>query len=465
MSLTHCIAVFAWTVSKATVMHVFVTASDLLNAWSYFFLRLWFVIMEIEALRFDCIFGSLSVSDCTVHWALLPDSLTLLCTLRVSNRCLRSTLCLTSSWLVHLRCSTLHCATRWSLEEPLWEDCTDFHSSTSDDCWIADWRSLLSAYGTAQWQVQHVVTEIDEIPSHCDSRGRCHWPSGTVPWSEAASLQLHSHWVWALQHCDCPFSHHGLMLKGLPLANDHSKPTVMFAVRQSIRTAITISGRISPELFTNAQVNCWYTARSALLRLLQMHWASSDWWATGWTTAFGMHQSLTDQDHWTDCPQCWCCGDLCHWSWAPSTADFQPSLVGSLPVHWFTGWGLCLHWSWTVIRCGISTELRTLNQLSEVWHELNGTVPFGLRCRRLLGHLVLPVSVLKKFGTPLRHSHCISIYGTDDDTIENTQAAVSTGTAKKYKITVDGITDSITASLWKWKFLRTESCTERCTVF
>jgi len=60
--------------------------------------------------------------------------------------------------------------------------------------------------------------------------------------------------------------------------------------------------------------------------------------------------------------------------------------------------------------------------------------------------LVLPVSVLK-FGTPLRHSHCISIYGTDDDTIENTQAAVSTGTAKKYKITVDGITDSITASL------------------
>ena len=74
MSLTHCIAVFAWTVSKATVMHVFVTASDLLNAWSYFFLRLWFVIMEIEALRFDCIFGSLSVSDCTVHWALLPDT-------------------------------------------------------------------------------------------------------------------------------------------------------------------------------------------------------------------------------------------------------------------------------------------------------------------------------------------------------------------------------------------------------
>ena len=49
----------------------------------------------------------------------------------------------------------------------------------------------------------------------------------------------------------------------------------MFAVPQSVGTAIITAGRISPELFTNAQVNCWYTARSALLRLLQMHWASS----------------------------------------------------------------------------------------------------------------------------------------------------------------------------------------------
>jgi hypothetical protein len=89
----------------------------------------------------------------------------------------------------------------------------------------------------------------------------------------------------------------------------------------------------------------------------------------------------------------------------------------------------------------------TLNQLAKVRHELNGTVPFGLHCRGLLGHLALPVSVLKKFGTPLRHSHRISIYGTDDDTTENTQAVVSTGTAKKYKITVDGITESITVEM------------------
>jgi hypothetical protein len=97
------------------------------------------------------------------------------------------------------------------------------------------------------------------------------------------------------------------MLKGLPLANDQSKSTVVFAVPQSVGTAIITAGRISPELFTNAQVNCWYTARPALLRLLQMHWASSITLTDEQLAEplfFGAHQSLTDKDHWTHCAQC-----------------------------------------------------------------------------------------------------------------------------------------------------------------
>ena len=144
-------------------------------------------------------------------------------------------------------------------------------------------------------------------------------------------------------------------------------------------------------------------------------------------------------------------GDHCHWSWAPSTVDFQPSMVGSLPVHWFTEWGLCLHWSRTVIWCGISTEAHTE---STVWRSTRAEWNCAIWTALPWSAWTFgPSNFRKKFGARLRHSHRISIYGTDDDTTETTQAAVSTGTAKKYKITVDGITDCITVKMvsenWK----------------
>ena len=77
-----------------------------------------------------------------------------------------------------------------------------------------------------------------------------------------------------------------------------------------------------------------------------------------------------------------------------------------------------------------------MNHLTPLRHELNGAAPFGLRCRRLLAHLAVRVSILKTHGGPLKHSHCDVIYGTVEEASERTAQDHATVTAEKYKITV-----------------------------
>ena len=233
----------------------------------------------------------------------------------------------------------------------------------------------------------------------------------------------------------------GLQFEGLPLATDQSKSTVMFTVPMSIGTEIMTTGRAPSTLFTNGQVNLWFTARSALLRMMQMHWNGSltlteaqlteplviiafnpvlnritggtvhNAGATPATVNEGtVHRLLTFNRQWID--HCL------------STDSLEDDFILTTAE----------------LASGTAFQLNfTVNQMAEIRHELNGTEPFGLHCRALLGHLVLPLSVLKKYGDT---QHCFwnAMYGTD----LTEDRRPGTTDAKKYKITVDGITDGIT---------------------
>ena len=325
-----------------------------------------------------------------------------LCTLRVNGRCLHSTLCLTSSWLAHLRCSALHCATRWSL----WGTAVR----------RLRWLPLILTGGHEWWLLDCRLLVFTVCVWHCPMTsatcGRCSWwdpvalrVTGKISLAlrRPASLELHSHWVWALQHCDCPFSHvPEPMLKGLPLANDQSTLWCLPCRRAlALRSLPLVAFRL----------NCSRMPRWTVGTLQGLHFCDC-------CKCIGPVQSLWLMSNWLN--HCFWCASIPHWQGSLDALCTMLMLRRPPPLKLGTVdcW-LSIVNGW-ITACPLIHWMRTLH------------------CRGLLGHLALPVSALKKFGTPLRHSHWISIYGTDDDTTENTQAVVSTGTAKKYKITVDG---------------------------
>ena len=64
----------------------------------------------------------------------------------------------------------------------------------------------------------------------------------------------------------------GVAFMGDVVTTGQTAQTVCFATTLRTATEILNTGVIPTSLFTNGQVNCWFTPRSALLRAFQMHW-------------------------------------------------------------------------------------------------------------------------------------------------------------------------------------------------
>ena len=64
----------------------------------------------------------------------------------------------------------------------------------------------------------------------------------------------------------------GVAFMGDVVTIGQTAQTVCFATTLRTATEILNTGVVPTSLFTNGQVNCWFTPRSALLRAFQMHW-------------------------------------------------------------------------------------------------------------------------------------------------------------------------------------------------
>ena len=75
----------------------------------------------------------------------------------------------------------------------------------------------------------------------------------------------------------------GVAFMGDVVTTGQTAQTVCFATTLRTATEILNAGVIPTSLFTNGQVNCWFTPRSALLRAFQMHWTGITWhWTNHW---------------------------------------------------------------------------------------------------------------------------------------------------------------------------------------
>lgn len=184
-----------------------------------------------------------------------------------------------------------------------------------------------------------------------------------------------------------------LAMNGLPVNTDQHMAALMIALPRSRAYTVLSTGQIDHTYFTNCQVNGWYCARSALLRLAQMY--------------FDEGIQVTDAE---------LVEPLTLVSWNP-----EMRRLSGLTVHGATDDGAaegeleqlhCFNRLWidhclsTValqtplqlsqaeMNTGIGLNLRfTLQELAEVRQELTAYRPFGLHSRRL------PRSVLRKLET------------------------------------------------------------------
>lgn len=221
-----------------------------------------------------------------------------------------------------------------------------------------------------------------------------------------------------------------MALKGLPMTDRQLSSVVCVALPQTLAYQVMRNGALPHGFFTNSQINLWFSPRSSLLRLMQMKWSNSipvtdehcdeplilimfnpelarlsgqtvhTASATDVvTTDGGLHRLLTFNRQWLD--HCFSTDSL--------DADFEMTA--------------------TERNCAFGIRLNfTLRQLSEVRHELSDYRPFGLHSRGLLGHLILPLSVLKKYDMPMSHCRWTSLYLEDAmDTDEHEMQEVTGG--------------------------------------
>ena len=77
----------------------------------------------------------------------------------------------------------------------------------------------------------------------------------------------------------------GTLFRADVVTTAQTTQTMCFACLLGTAREIMEIGVIPMSLFTNGQLNCWFTPRSALLRTLQMHWAGINTgldWMKGW---------------------------------------------------------------------------------------------------------------------------------------------------------------------------------------
>lgn len=207
-----------------------------------------------------------------------------------------------------------------------------------------------------------------------------------------------------------------LQMHGMPMTSNQLPAAVVVALPMSLTREVLSTGRLPHGLFTHSQVNLWFTARSSLLRLCQMYWgtgitltpeqcdeqlglivfnpelsrlsgrsvhtaAATD--AT--STAGSPHRLLTFNRQWLD--HCFSTDSL--------EEDFMLT-----PTEMASGLGIQLSFS--------------LNQLTQMKFALSDGRPFGLQGHGLLGHLVLPLSVLNKYNSAPDDCKWTTIYGTDE---------------------------------------------------
>ena len=78
----------------------------------------------------------------------------------------------------------------------------------------------------------------------------------------------------------------GLAFKGDVVTTGQTAQSMCFATTLSTAKKILDTGIIPVTLFTNNQVNCWFTPRSALLRAFQIYWS-------GYTDSLSLEEPMT----------------------------------------------------------------------------------------------------------------------------------------------------------------------------
>ena len=174
----------------------------------------------------------------------------------------------------------------------------------------------------------------------------------------------------------------GVALMGDVLTTAQTAQTVCFATTLRTATEILNTGVIPTSLFTNGQVNCWFTPRSALLRAFQMHW-------TGITLAL-------------DEPLVLVCYNPSLHRFLATVSETMETLTSFNRLYYDHCWTtgsldeiMSLHS--TESRTGFGIQLPfTARQLVEALEvELNCNQPFGVHCRGLVGHCILTVNQLQ----------------------------------------------------------------------
>ena len=174
----------------------------------------------------------------------------------------------------------------------------------------------------------------------------------------------------------------GVAFMGDVVTTGQTAQAVCFATTLRTATEILNTGVIPTSLFTNGQVNCWFTPRSALLRAFQMHW-------TGITLAL-------------DEPLVLVCYNPSLHRFLATVSETVETLTSFNRLYydhcWTTGsLDESMSLNSTESRTGFGIQLPfTARQLVEALEvELNCNQPFGVHCRGLVGHCILTVNQLQ----------------------------------------------------------------------
>ena len=174
----------------------------------------------------------------------------------------------------------------------------------------------------------------------------------------------------------------GVALMGDVVTTGQTAQTVCFATTLRTATEILNTGVVPTSLFTNGQVNCWFTPRSALLRAFQMHW-------TGITLAL-------------DEPLVLVCYNPSLHRFLATVSETVETLTSFNRLYYDHCWTTdsldeIMSLNSTESRTGFGIQLPfTARQLVEALEvELNCNQPFGVHCRGLVGHCILTVNQLQ----------------------------------------------------------------------
>ena len=187
----------------------------------------------------------------------------------------------------------------------------------------------------------------------------------------------------------------GALFKADVVSAAQTTQTMCFCCSLSTAREIMETGEIPISLFTNGQLNCWFTPRGALLRTLQMHWAgigteldekvtvlcwnpSLDRFLTS-ATVHQLTTNFTDESQTVEAltafnrlylDHCWTTGAL------------EGNNVHLDKMECRSGFGILLPFT--------AREL-----IEPLQSELNCNQLFGMHCRGLAGHCILTVGQLE----------------------------------------------------------------------